>query len=413
MAAGHPLRSQFDLVRSSPPFRALFSSTLVSGLGTWLAVIALTVDVFDRTHSAKWVSGLLIADFLPAVAIGLFLSPLVDRISRKLLLVGADVVRFAVFVALPFADSPLRIVVLAGVAGLANGFARPAAYAGLPNLVDEEDLPNANSLLRTTENLTTLAGTLLGGVIAASAGPHTAYWLNAGSFALSLFFVVQLPGRKLRAAPVASRGHIRDIADGLALVRGSRPLLAVFFGWGLMAFANGLINVAEVALAKVSFHAGDIGFGLMWTASGVGLAIGSFFAVSWLDRRGMGAVYVFAFLLMAVGFAAAAGSPNVWVALWCLILAGVGNGAAVVYNSLLVQRGSPDHLRGRAFTVLMSTYFAVLGGGMIAAGPLTDHLGARWTWGIAASVGIVASVTAWVFVRRLEEPARVPVPAAN
>ena len=54
-----------------------------------------------------------------------------------------------------------------------------------------------------------------------------------------------------------------------------------------------------------------------------------------------------------------------------------GNGAAVVCNSLLVQRGAPDHLRGRAFTVIMSTNFAVLGLGMVVAGPLTDAVGAR------------------------------------
>ena len=46
-----------------------------------------------------------------------------------------------------------------------------------------------------------------------------------------------------------------------------------------------------------------------------------------------------------------------------MVLGGAGNGAAVVYNSLLVQRGAPDELRGRVFTVIMSTNFALLGWG--------------------------------------------------
>ena len=62
---------QRDVLRSSASFRLLFGSTLVSGLGTWLAVVALSVDVWDRTQSGVWISALLIADFLPAVAIGL------------------------------------------------------------------------------------------------------------------------------------------------------------------------------------------------------------------------------------------------------------------------------------------------------------------------------------------------------
>jgi hypothetical protein len=134
------LSRQRDVLRSSASFRFLFGSTLVSGLGTWIAVVALSLDVFERTHhSGLWVAALLIADFLPAVAIGLLLGPLVDRLSRKGLLVGADVVRVAAFVLLVVAVRPWQIVALAFLAGVASGFARPAAYAALPNLVSADE----------------------------------------------------------------------------------------------------------------------------------------------------------------------------------------------------------------------------------------------------------------------------------
>src|SRR5437868_7623264 len=228
---GSVIRGQLGLVRRGSSFRLLFLSTVVSGLGTWMAVLALTVDVFDRTHSAKWVSALLIADFLPVVLIGLTLSPLVDRVSRKLLMVGADVVRFAVFAALPFADSALRVVILAGVAGFATGFGRPASYAGLPNLVPDEDLPTANSTLRTVDNLTATTGTLLGGAITAAAGPHPVYAINAASFAVSALLLSGLPGRLLRAAEVPSKGHWQDLVQGFAPVRRPPLLLAAFVAW--------------------------------------------------------------------------------------------------------------------------------------------------------------------------------------
>ena len=146
------LARQRAVFRSSPSFRLLFGSYLVSGLGTFLAVVALSIDVWDRTHSGVWVSALLIADFLPAVAIGLLLGPLVDRLSRKRLLVGADVVRVVVFVLLAFTVSTGQIVALALVAGIATGFARPAAYAGLPNLVSAADLPQANGCSGSPSN---------------------------------------------------------------------------------------------------------------------------------------------------------------------------------------------------------------------------------------------------------------------
>jgi len=93
------------------------------------------------------------------------------------------------------------------------------------------------------------------------------------------------------------------------------------------------------------------------------------------------------------------------VAIWFLALGGAGNGAAVVYNSLLVQRGAPDRLRGRVFTILMSSTFAVMGLGMILAGPLTDRFGPRWLYAGAAAVAGVAAIAGRVMLRGVpEEP---------
>lgn len=407
---------QLDLLRRASSFRLLFGATLASGLGTWLAVIALTVDVFDRTHSAKWVSALLIAEFLPSVVIGLFFGPLIDRLSRRRLMIVSDLARVAVFAALPFADTPGTIVLLAGAAGFATGFFRPAVFAGLPNLVAEPDLPQANSLLRSIEYLTTTVGTLLGGVIAAAWGPDPAYWINSVSFLLSALLIVQIPARRLQSATAQSRGHLRDLVEGFSLVRRSRPLLTVFVVWNLVMLHNGAVNVAEVALAKVSFDAGSFGFGLMWACSGVGLTIGSLLAAAWLQRRGLSFVYAASVAMMAVCSAGAAISPGVWVAIWFLVLGGAGNGAAMVYNALLVQRGAPDRLRGRAFTVLMSSTFAVMGLGMILAGALTDRFGPRWLYGAAAAVAAVAALAAALMLRGVpesqaeEEPELEPEP---
>jgi MFS family permease len=404
------LSRQRDVLRASPSFRILFASTLVSGLGTWLAVIALSVDVWDRTHSGVWVSALLIADFLPAVAIGLLLGPLVDRLSRKWLLVGADLVRLAAFVLLTSAVHPWQIVALAFLAGVASGFARPAAYAGLPNLVPEETLPRANSLLRMAEQLTITIGTLLGGIAVAASGPDLAYGLNAGSFLLSACLLLRLPGQLLQQGHVESRGHWRDVAEGIQVVRRSRTLMTVLVSWNLAMLTIALVNVSEVVLAKVSFNAGDFGFGLLWAGSGLGAVVGALWASSWLERRSMTVLYALAIALMGLADVAAAVSPNVWVAVWCVLVGGVGNATALVCNTLLVQRGAPDHVRGRVFTLIMGTNFAVLGIGMAAAGPLVDAVGARWVWGIAGGIAFVSALTGYAMLRRARQPALEPAP---
>ena len=411
MGLGLIVGRQREVLRASASFRALFGSTVISGLGTWLAVIALSVDVFDRTHSGVWVAALLIADFVPVVVIGLLLGPLVDRLSRKRLLVGADLVRLAAFVLLAVAVNPWQIVALAFVAGVASGFARPAAYAGLPNLVDAETLPRANSLLRTAEQLTVTTGTLLGGILVAAAGPDVAYWLNAGSFLFSAALLLRIPGGLLQEGAVASHGHWHDIVEGVDAVRRSSALLTVLVTWNLVQLGIALVNVSEVVLAKVSFNAGDFGFGLMWTASGVGAAVGALFAASWLERRTMTMVYATAIGLMAFGDLTAAVSPNIWVALWCIALGNIGTATAIVCNSLLVQRGAPDHLRGRAFTLIMGSNAAVLGVGMVIAGLLVDAVGARWVWGISAAFTALGALVGYGMLRRT--PERVLEPAAT
>lgn len=392
MAMGAGLiRRQASLLRSAPHFRLLFLAAFGSGIGTMLAVIALTVDVYDRTESGGWVAALLVADFLPTIVIGLLLGPVVDRFSRKRLMIGADVVRLAAFVALPFAGGAGTIVALAAVVGLANGFFRPASYAGMPNLVEEADLPHANSLFQAADNSTWLLGPLIGGVLLAAWGPDVPYLINAATFLFSALLIARIPIERLRTEAAPTRGHWRDLAEGFAVVRRSRAVLTVAVAWTVVMFGNAWLNVGVVFLVREALDAGNAALGLMMGGAGLGLFLGSALAGTWIERAPIAVVYGSALTLMAAGFGVAAVAPAVWLALPCVVVGGFGNGLALVCNPLLVQQGAPDHVRGRVFTVVMSLNFAFMGLGMAVAGPLTDSVGPRWVWGGAAMLFLVAA----------------------
>jgi MFS family permease len=405
-------RRQLSLLSTAPGFRLLFLATLGSSLGTLLATVALVVDVKDRTDSGSWVSVLMIVEFLPAVAVGLFLGPLLDRISRRGLMIVSDLVRAGVFCTLPFANTAGQIVALAGIAGLATGFFRPAVYAGLPNLVDEQELARANSLIQTSENVSWTVAPIIGGALVAASGPELAYWLNGASFLVSALLLLRLPADRLQGALAISRGHLRDLKDGFARVLRTRPLLTVLVVWTLALGAVASSQTAQVFLAKDAFNAGDFGYGLIFGCIGLGLAVGSFGAGTWLERRSVGSVYSASILLQAIGLAAAAVAPNVWISLPFFVLAGIGNGTAVVCNSLLVQRGAPDPIRGRVFTVIMSVNYAVYGLGFVIAGPLTDSVGPRWVFGGVGIVLAFASVVAYALSRGAERGVVVEAEAA-
>jgi MFS family permease len=398
--------SRFGLVRRSPAFGLLFVATAGSGFGTYLAAIALTVHVYDQTRSGVWVAALLIVDFLPIVLIGLLLGPLVDRLSRRWLMIVSDLVRFGVFAGLVFVDDPATIVVLAGVSGVATGIFRPAAYAGLPNLVPDEELTNANSLLQTIETLAWMLGPVVAGVMLTVWEPRVPYAVNAVTFLVSAGLVAGISEKKLRSQESLTRGHWRDVSDGIRLVLTSAPLRTVLIVWNIALVGSAAVNVAEVVFAKEALNAGDIGFGVLVAASGVGLAVGSYFAAPLLGKVGLRRHYAAAIALMGIGSAAAAVSPTIWFAVPFVILGAAGNGGAIIANQILVQRGAPDRYRGRALATIMSCNYAFLGLAMAGAGVLTDAVGARWVWFGSGAVHLLTAVVAVAMTRWLPVTSR-------
>ncbi len=195
----------------------------------------------------------------------------------------------------------------------------------------------------------------------------------------------------------------------------SRALLTVLIAWNVAMFSSAAVNVAEPRLAIGTFSAGRFGLGLMMGCAGVGLALGAYLAGALIERRGLSNVYGVSLGLMALGLGVAAGAPNVWVAAVCVVVSGCGNGAAVVCNALLVQRGAPDALRGRVFAVLMSSNVALLVLGMVVAGWLTDVVGPRWVWAAAAVAAGLAGIVGFALLRGVgvgEQPPQLkPEPA--
>jgi MFS family permease len=395
---------------------------LVSSAGTLLAAVALTIDVKQRTNSGPWVAAVVIVEFLPTVLVGLFLGPLLDRLERRSLMIAADAVRVGVFAALPFAPNAATVVALAAVAGLANGFFRPAVFAATPNLVSDAELPRANALLLTVENVSWAVGPLLGGVLTAADGPSAAYAVNAVSFLVSIVFLLRIPPRMLQSERALSRGHWRDLRDGFSAALRSPSMRTVLVAWGIASLAAGAANAVEIFLAQQTFSAGDVLYALLYSAMGVGLVLGTFFSAMVLARSGLARTYGASLTLMAMGYVGAAASPNIWVAAGCVLVAGFGNGAAIACNALLVQRGTLDLMRGRALTFVMSFTFVLAGVGNVAGGVLLAPTGPRWIWGACGLTVFVAALAGSMLVRKVRsetpalaelEPKATPVAAAH
>src|SRR5207247_2515656 len=170
-------------------------------------------------------------------------------------------------------------------------------------------------------NVSWTVAPVIGGALVAASSPDVAYWINAASFLLSALLVLRISGTDLQGAIAASHGHLRDLRDGFSRVLHTRPLLTVLVVWTIALGAVASTQTAQIFLAKDAFNAGDLGYGLIFGSIGLGLALGSFVAGGWLERRPVASVYATSILLQALGVGAAAVAPNVWASLACFVVA--------------------------------------------------------------------------------------------
>lgn len=378
-------------------FRRLLWARLGSTLGTWAAFFTLIVQINRVTHSAVWVSVLLIAEFLPSALLSLTIGPLVDRQPRQRLMILSDLGGVAVFCALPFVHTAVHICILVAFAGCAAALFRPGAYSGVPNLVPPERLAAANSLLQGSENLTRLLAPFLGSALLAVSNSTVVYLVNAASFAFSAYLLYRLGPGKLESDPDASPGTLwSEIAAGLQRIRRDRTLRVIFGVWAVGTFAFGAQNVSEVLLAKNAngYGTGNLGFAVFVAASGAGIVLGNL-AASWvIERVGAYWGYVVSFTILGVGIGACAASPNIEIGSAMAVVYGIGNGVGLVCNVTLIQEAVEDRMRGRTFAFLGTLVQLSMLVGMVAAGPFTNHYGPRWTWAAASAILAFAGVNA-------------------
>jgi MFS family permease len=234
------------------------------------------------------------------------------------------------------------------------------------------------------------------------------YWINAATFLLSALLLVRIPARFLQSEQGITRGRLRDLRDGFNTFRQSRALVIVLVAFGLTMLGSGLVNVSEIALAKRSLASGAFGYGLLWTASGAGLVVGSLVMGKIVGRRRPLSVYPLGFVPWAAGVTGAAMAPNVWVAALAMSVAGFGNGVTFPLTVLIIQEHTIDRLRGRAFTLVISVHNALLGLAMIAAGALTSAVGPRWTFAVAGALFATGGLTAFLLARGVRSRAALP-----
>ncbi len=386
------LRADLAPLRTSGDFRAIYASRTITWLGTSATEVALLVQARQLTQSEFAVGLLGAVELVPLVLLGLYGGVLADRVDRRRMvrwceagLGGCAVLLTLNTVAQRPAVWPLYAV--AAVMMSLVALQRPSLDASIPRIVAADQLTAVSALMAGSQNISVIAGTALGGVLAVHPGAQAVYALDVTSFVLSLAWLARLRPLPMPAAGEKERAPgWRAVLQGLAYARTRRDLLGSYLAdlaAMTLAYPNALFPFIAVAL-----HA-SWAVGFMFAAPSVG-AVAISATGGWMSRvrrHGLAiAAAAAAWGLAITGFALA---PDLAIALAFLTVAGAADMASGVFRDTLWNQTIPDDLRGRLAGVELLSYSVGPSLGQIRAGAVASLTSPKFS---LASGGIMCVI---------------------
>ena len=366
------------------PYRRLWTSSVVTSMGSQMTAVAVPYQIYQLTHSSGWVGIASFCGLLPLIVFGLWGGAVADTMDRRTLMMltntGVAVASLALWTqAALHVDSVALLIVLLMVQQGMFGMNSPVRQATIPRLVPPEELPAANALGGTIMSVGALIGPMIGGALIPITGLSALYLIDACGLVVVLWAVVRLPALPpLEHAPRRARvGHIVEgFRVGLA-----NSLLAWSFGVDLIAMIFGLPRALFPQLADTTFAHQHLALGWLYAAIPLGSLVGGLLSGSFsrFKRHGlMTIIAVGCWGLAIIGFGL---SDNLALAATFLALGGAADLMSMVFRQSILQSVVDDELKGR-----MQGVFIVV----VAGGPRLADL----VHGVAgAAIGTRAAIT--------------------
>ena len=412
-------------------FRLLWLANSASVVGDRIVTVALALFVVDLTGSATDLGIVLAAYSVPLIGFLLLGGVLADRLPRHLVVVGTDLVRFALhaLLAVLIVTGEVRIwhlVVIGVLFGTAEAFYRPAASGLLPQTVPEDEIQEANAVTGMFQNVAEFAGPALATLLVLGFSPAAAFAIDAATFLVSAALLVRVrpreragaaqPGAPAVAAVTARPTVWSDLREGFHEVRSRSWVWATLAAFCVALFvALAPLFVLGPIVAREQY--GDLAvFGYVFAAFGGGTIIGSLVAIRWRPRYPMRQGMIFVLLWPAAIALYAAGAP---LALVVPAMALAGSFIAlfdVWWVTALAERIPPGKL-SRVVSYDWTVSLGLVPLGFVLAGPAAEALGATEVLLGGSLIAFVAFALGLLprgtrMLERLDPGAAAPPPAA-
>jgi MFS family permease len=374
------MRSSWFLNRH---FASLWFGQSISQLGDAIIEVTLPIWVGLLTNDPTQVALIAATEVLPALCLGPFAGAYADRWNPRTTMIVCDLLRGACIASLLFVPPSIRswyVYLVSFAIALGGSFFSPAKSVALRLVVEEEEIVQAQALIRATQSTALILGPVLGSTLLLFFGPTVGLVCDTISFgigaaALLFMHLAHHSTRSPRSSlGLAWRTLWNEITDGLRVTMGDRTLVILMVGSSITALVSHLWYSVDVFFVQSSLHAPKASVGLLWTISGAGGLVGSLVILSLGKRHRPAAILLTGLFLR--------GTSLIWYALmtsyaWTVpaaFLAGLGDTwISVALFSLLMERTKHGMLgRVTAFQETASALTTFLA--LVLVGLLTHEL---------------------------------------
>ena len=420
-ASPPPDRSGLDALLRNRPFLALWTGQLLAQVADKIFYVLLIILLKTGGYTPgqntehSMLSAVMIAYTLPAIVFGSVAGMVVDRFSKKQMLIACNVIRAVLIVALPFL--PKAFVVLLTMTFLVSTvtqFFAPAEAAAIPLAVGREGLMSANALFASS----TMGGIIVGMTIGEplfswvkhSFGAASQEFLLGGLYLISAALIYTM--RIKEAHPGSSGKNVhpwQDLKEGLRYLKHNHLVSNAMVQLTILYSVFAALQVLAIALSgKIGLK--ETQFGFLLAAAGVGMVFGAAFLGHWGHRMHHKPLPLIGFLMMGFVLAMFAFVRQLWVGFGLSALFGFGASLINGPMQALIQEKTPESMRGKVFGLENNAINIALSLPLALTGPLTDavskavgsdDLGLRI---VLLSLGFLVSVmgmAAWRHTRKV------------
>ncbi|MBS1524916.1 MAG: MFS transporter [Bacteroidetes bacterium] len=384
-------------------FVLYFIGRAVSQFGTWMQRTAVIWVVYTITHSAFWIGVTIFAEQFPSFLFSFWGGVAADRYDRfrVIQVTQATSIVQAVLLAvlvLTGHTAVWAILVLSVILGVINAFDVPARQSLFNEIIaDPADLSNALSLSTATASLAQLLGPALSGIILASFGAATCFFINALSF-VAVMVSLWLMDRPFYQPKSSHKKVTRDFAEGFAYIWKTPSIGLVILMLSIVSLLVLPYNTVLPVFAKVIFKGDAKTFGYVTSVISAGAVAGTIFLASRKPGTHMRRILFVSTIVMGIGMIFFSQFKYFPLAMFFAAVTGFGSIAQFTVCNIVVQSESAPQMRGRAIGILLMAIFGMMPLGSVIVGAVSERIGAPAT---VLAEGILAICIALAFVKFL------------